>query len=332
MKVIHRLATQPKTGQFGTTKARRPATALTIGNFDGIHRGHSALLQHVSMTAKEKGLIPTVITLEPHPKELFNPTFKLPRISCLRDRLALMKMCGIEQVCILPFNWQLAKLSPNEFIQNILVDQLNAKQLWVGDDFRFGANREGDYKLLCNMAETFNFQVEHILEVQNQGQRISSSLIRQALLHGNVKDAVQWLGHPLTYSGHVLHGKKLGRTLGFPTLNLHFKAGCSALTGVLAVWVHGLEETPLPGVASMGKRPTVEESDVTLLETFLPKWQGDAYGKLITVEVIEHLRHEEKFADLSLMQKTMHQDTEQALSILKKKPAMLNYSTYQFTT
>ncbi len=331
MKVIRRLSQlnpESLNAQFAPLST---GTALTIGNFDGIHRGHSALLQHVSMTAKQKGLLPTVVTLNPHPKELFNPNFKLARISCLRDRLALMAMCGIEQVCILPFNWQLAKLSPIDFIQSILVNQLRAKQIWVGDDFRFGAHREGDYPLLCKLAHSFDFQVEHILEVQHQGQRISSSLIRQALLHGNINDAVQWLGHPLTYSGHVQHGKKLGRTLGFPTLNLRFNAGYSALTGVLAVWVHGLEDKPLPGVASLGNRPTIEESGVTLLETYLPNWQGNAYGKLITIEVIEHLRHEEKFSDLAQMQQQMHRDTNRALAILKQKPAVLNYSTNQFT-
>lgn len=327
MQVIRRPSIHQHFEQATGLDDRRVGTALTIGNFDGVHKGHAALLQHVASTAKSMSLIPTVITLDPHPKELFNPDFKLNRISTLRDRVTEMKACGIEQVCILPFDKKMASLAPLEFIDQVLVDQLNAKQIWVGDDFRFGAKRAGDFNLLKEVAATKGFAVHHIQEIQTHGQRVSSSNIRQALIEGNIQQATELLGHPLVYSGHVLHGKKLGRTLGFPTMNLAFKGRASALTGILAVWVHGLEKQPLAAVASMGVRPTVESSDQILLETYIPDWKGDAYGKLISIEVIQHIRPEQHFADLNLMVEQMHRDTEHAMQALKRHPSCLNLSS-----
>ncbi|MCR2747787.1 bifunctional riboflavin kinase/FAD synthetase [Limnobacter parvus] len=291
-------------------------TALTIGNFDGVHSGHAELFRRVVSAARAKSLVPTVVTLHPHPKEFFNPEFKLDRISTLRDRIIEMKGCGIEQVCILPFNKHMASLSPEAFVQEVLLDQLNAKQIWVGDDFRFGAKRAGDFALLSALGDSHGFVVNDLAEVQSDGSRVSSSSIREALKAGDVPKATHMLGHPLVYSGHIVHGKKLGRTLGFPTMNLKIAGRASALTGILAVWVHGIEECPLPAVASMGVRPTVEQSDQILLETFIPEWQGNAYGKLLRIEVLAHIRPEQHFDSLDAMVVQMHQDTKKAMALL----------------
>lgn len=291
-------------------------TALTIGNFDGVHTGHAELFRRVVQVAKAKGQVPTVVTFHPHPKEFFSGSFKLDRISTLRDRIIEMKRCGIEQVCILPFDKHMAALSPEAFVENVLVGQLNAKQVWVGDDFRFGARRAGDITLLHTLAKVHGFEVSDLAEVQENGIRVSSSNIREALKTGDVHTATHMLGHPLVYSGHIIHGKKLGRTLGFPTMNLRIAGRASALTGILAVWVHGLEDKPLPAVASMGVRPTVEESNQILLETFIPGWQGNAYGKLLRIEVLAHIRPEQHFDSLDTMVTQMHKDTEKAMALL----------------
>ena len=305
-------------------------TALSIGNFDGVHSGHAELFRRVVAAAHAQGLVPTVVTLHPHPKEFFSSSFKLDRISTLRDRIIEMKRCGIEQVCVLPFDNAMAALSPQAFVQEVLLNQLNAKQVWVGDDFRFGAKRAGDFALLKALGETHDFAVNDLAEVQRNGARVSSSNIREALKAGDVPRATDMLGHPLVYSGHIVHGKKLGRTLGFPTMNLRIAGRASALTGILAVWVHGLEipgreQSPLPAVASMGVRPTVEHSDQILLETFIPDWQGNAYGKLLRIEVLTHIRPEQHFDSLDLMVTQMHKDTDKAMALLAaNKPRISN--------
>ncbi|MCQ8896521.1 bifunctional riboflavin kinase/FAD synthetase [Limnobacter humi] len=291
-------------------------TALTIGNFDGVHLGHAQLFREVVRAARAQGLIPTAVTFAPHPKELFSTSFKLDRIATLRNRIAEMRSCGIEQVCILPFDKAMASLSPESFVDEVLVRQLNAKLVWVGDDFRFGARRAGDFAGLQTMGLSRGFEVRDLPEVQQQGQRISSSNIRDALKAGEISKATAMLGHPLVYSGHIIHGKKLGRTLGFPTMNLRIPGRASALTGILAVWVHGLETQPLPAVASLGVRPTVEQSDLILLETFIPGWQGHAYSKLLHIEVAAHIRPEAKFDSLDTLVVQMNQDTEQAMAFL----------------
>ena len=306
MKIIRR----PRPHSFAK------GTARTIGNFDGVHSGHAELFRRVVSAARAQDLVPTVVTLHPHPKEFFNPAFKLDRISTLRDRMIEMKRCGIEQVCILPFNKQMATLNPEAFVLEVLMQQLNARQIWVGDDFRFGAKRAGDFALLKKLGEEHGFTVNDLAEVQSDGSRVSSSNIREALKAGDVAKATYMLGHPLVYSGHIVHGKKLGRTLGFPTMNLRIAGRASALTGILAVWVHGLEPQPLPAVASMGVRPTVEQSDQILLETFIPDWQGNAYGKLLRIEVLAHIRPEQHFDSLDTMVEQMHKDTAKAMTLL----------------
>lgn len=301
-------------------------SALTIGNFDGVHLGHAELFREVVRAANQHGLTPTVVTFSPHPKEFFHPNFRLDRIATLRNRLMHMKKLGIEQVCILPFNASLANLSPEHFVQHILVNQLQAKHIWVGDDFRFGAKRAGNYALLKTLGATHGFEVHDLPEVHLDGVRVSSSNIRDALKKGQVENAARMLGHPLVYSGHVTHGKKLGRTLGFPTMNLSIKGRANALEGVLAVWVHGLTNAPLPAVACLGVRPTVEESSQILLEVYIPNWKGNAYGQQIHVEVQSHIRPEARFETLDDMVKQMHEDTKQALALLANNTPQITYT------
>lgn len=301
-------------------------TALTIGNFDGVHLGHTELFREVVRAARLHGLVPTVVTFSPHPKEFFHTNFRLDRIASLRNRIMIMKKHGIEQVYILPFNTALATLSPEHFVKHILVQQLQAKHIWVGDDFRFGAKRAGNFAQLKALGSTHGFEVHDLPEVHLDGTRVSSSTIRDALKDGLVEKATRMLGHPLVYSGHVVHGKKLGRTLGFPTLNIPIKGRANALQGVLAVWVHGLTNSPLPAVASLGIRPTVEESSQILLEVYIPNWEGNAYGQRIHVEIQCHIRPENRFDTLDDMVKQMHEDTKQALALLAHKTPQTTYT------
>lgn len=313
---IHHFATGMKIIRRPGALAPGAGTALTIGNFDGVHLGHARLFREVVRVARSSGLVPMVVTFHPHPKEFFSPHAKVARISTLRDRLLWMKHCGIEAVCVLPFDHAMASLSPEAFAREVLATQLQAKQVWVGDDFRFGAKRAGDFNTLSELGQALGFVVHDLPEVQHDGHRVSSSRVREALQAGQIDQAKAMLGHPLVYSGKIIHGKKLGRTLGFPTMNLPIAGRASALSGILAVWVHGLDDKPLPAVASLGLRPTVEESSEILLETYIPGWQGNAYGRCVSIEVTAHLRAEAKFDSLDALVEQMHRDTAQAMALL----------------
>jgi riboflavin kinase/FMN adenylyltransferase len=313
------------------TAAHQPRpSAVTIGNFDGVHLGHQALFAHIVETAKAKGLVPTALTFSPQPLEFFSPAAAPARISTLRDKLFWMARQHVKQAMVCQFNAEFSKETPAQFVKSILVDALNAKHVWVGDDFKFGFKRSGDFETLRTLGLEYGFTVERIESVVMNNHRVSSTEVRAYLASGNVQAATKALGHPLTYSGHVVHGKKLGRTLGYPTLNMWLSKQAdirSALTGILAVWVHGLSEQALPGVASLGRRPTVEHNGQVLLETHVFDWAGDAYGKNIVIEVVQHLRSELKFNDLDSLKKQMHIDSEQARAVLQKTaPSELLFS------
>lgn len=297
--------------------------AVTIGNFDGVHLGHSELFSLINATAREQNLRSCVLTFEPHPRAFFSPEAAPARISSLRDRLAWIRAHGIDEVRLLHFDQRLASMSPQTFIENVLADQLQTRHLWVGDDFRFGQKRAGDFSTLQAAGEIHGFDVAGIQSVVHANRRVSSTDIRQHLAQGNIAAASQALGHALTYSGHIVHGQKLGRTLGFPTLNLRLGFRRQALSGILAVWVHGIEEKPLPGVASLGVRPSVKSSGEYWLETFLPGWSGDAYGRNIQIEVVQHIRPEARFDSLDALVAQMKHDTDQAMTVLSQcKPAI----------
>lgn len=289
--------------------------ALTIGNFDGVHLGHQAMLARLCSAATQRGLVPTVMTFEPHPREFFahklsRPELAPTRISGLRDKIIDLQSTGIQRIIVQRFNEKFAGMSPEAFIDSLLVQDLDVRWLLVGDDFRFGAKRAGDVQLLMDRGP---FVVESMDSITDrEGQRVSSTDLRKALLAGDLRRAADLLGHNYHMSGHVIHGLKLGRKLGFPTLNLRVPHQCTGLKGIFTVWVHGLADLPLAGVASLGVRPTVTDANRMLLEVHLLNFDRVVYGKLARVEFLHKLRDEEKFVDLATLETAIARDVADA--------------------
>jgi riboflavin kinase/FMN adenylyltransferase len=280
--------------------------ALTIGNFDGLHLGHRALLAHVRHAADERDLAAVVMTFEPHPREYFahkagDPSKAPTRIANLRDNMEQMAKADIDYVIVEHFNAAFAHQTPQQFIENIVVNGLHTKWLMVGEDFCFGAKRAGNVGTLQEAGKKYGFTVDVLPTVTVNGRRISSSLVRAALAAGDFAQAQALIGHPFMMSGHVVHGKKLGRTLGYPTLNLRVAHKHPAVTGVFIVQVHGLADHALPAVASVGVRPTIEDTDRVLLEAHVLNYDESCYGKIVHVEFLHKIRDEKKFPDLPSM-------------------------------
>jgi riboflavin kinase / FMN adenylyltransferase len=299
-----------------------PACALTIGNFDGVHRGHQAMLALLKNEARHRGLPSGVMTFEPHPRDFFaakagKPELAPARIATLRDRLTELERCGIDQVVVLRFDDRLAALSPQAFIDQVLVRGLHARYVLVGDDFRFGAKRAGDYAMLDAAGTAAGFDVARMMSYEVHGLRVSSSAVRDALGNGDMARVAALLGRPYSISGHVLHGRKLGRDLGFRTLNLRFGHPRPAVTGIFVVRVHGLGDGPLPGVASLGTRPTVEEAGRVLLETHCLQWPDalgaeGGYGRCVRVELLHKLRDEARYDSLPALRAAIDKDADDA--------------------
>lgn len=286
--------------------------ALTIGNFDGVHRGHQAMLSSLASEARQRGVVASVLTFEPHPVEYLAPARAPARISKLRDKLSEFKLCGIDQVIVLRFDEKLATLSADDFVKQFIVDGLHAQHVLVGDDFRFGANRQGGYDFLNRVAPQYGFDTARMNSFEVGGQRVSSSLVRQALQEGDMRRAHLLLGRPYYISGHVVHGRKLGRELGFRTLNIRFGHQHSAASGIFVGSVLGLENKPVPSVVSVGIRPTVDSSKEVLVEAHVFDWWGNAYGKVVSVELLHKLRDEVKFPSLEALKEGIAKDCEQA--------------------
>jgi len=296
-----------------------PQSAVTIGNFDGVHLGHLAMLKQVKEAGLKRGLCPSVLTFDPHPKAYFAQSHGKPelaprQINGLRDKTTLLAQAGMQQVFLLPFNATMAHLSADEFIERLLVTQLQTRWLLVGADFRFGHRRGGDVELLAKAARQHGFELHVLPDITDtQGLRISSSSLRDALAAGDMSMVTRLMGRPYRVSGHVIHGKKLGRTLGFPTLNVRVSTRTAARFGIYVVRVHGLSDQPMAGIASLGLRPTVDQSTDVLLETHLLDANVNAYGKLVCVELLQHVRDEKKFPDLSTLTIAMQHDRQQAI-------------------
>ncbi len=306
--------------------ASRAPCALTIGNFDGVHRGHQALLARVREAATRLGVEAAVMTFEPHPREFFarlaGDLSRAPtRIANLRDKLQALSDAGIDRVIVEHFNAHFASMSPQDFVEKVLVQGLHVKWLMVGEDFCYGAKRAGNLATLLEAGKKYGFHVEALPAITNDGQRISSSAVRNALATGDFALVAQLLGHPYSVSGHVIHGKKLGRTIGFPTLNLRVAHKRPALSGIFVVQVHGLADHPLPGVASFGVRPTIEDSGRVLLETHLFDYTQQCYGKLIRVEFLKKLRDEEKYIDLPTLTAAIERDADRARAYFAQRDA-----------
>ena len=313
-----------------------PACALTIGNFDGVHRGHQAMLALLRSEAQQRGVPSCVLTFEPHPRDYFAATHHKPdlapaRVGTLRDKLGDLARAGVDQTIVLPFDARLAALTPQAFISDVLERGLGAKYVLVGDDFRFGAQRAGDYALLDAAGETRGFDVARMNSYEVRNLRVSSSAVREALGQGRMADAARLLGRPYCISGHVVHGRKLGRTLGFKTLNLRFAHWKPAASGIFAVLVHGLQSEPLQGVANLGERPSLDPTDVNggrvLLETYCLDWPASlgaegGYGKIIRVELLHKLHDELKYDGLDALTQGIHQDCEDARAWFQAQPTL----------
>jgi riboflavin kinase/FMN adenylyltransferase len=297
--------------------ADRVPCALTIGNFDGMHRGHAALLARVVEAARTRELVPAVMTFEPHPREFFTPDRAPARVANIRDKLEALRAVGIERAYIQHFNRRFASLPAAQFIDDVLVAGCQARWLMVGDDFRFGARRAGDVALLRERAAAGGYVVEELPTVFDGTERVSSSAVRDALDAGDMERARQLLGRPYMISGRVLHGAKLGRTIGFPTLNLRIAHKRPAVHGVYAVKVHGIDERAWPGVASVGLRPTVDNTGRWLLEVHLFDFARQVYGKLVRVEFLAKLRNEEKYGTLDELTAAIKRDAQRARDLFK---------------
>jgi len=300
---------------------RRKPCALTVGNFDGVHRGHQALLARVTAAARARGLASAVMTFEPHPREFFAPQAAPMRISNLRDKLGALQAAGIDRVFIQHFNRRFAQLSAIDFVESILLTGCDVRWLLVGDDFRFGARRAGDNALLQQYASHGRFELEQMPTFDDGGERISSTAVRTALAAGDLTRAERLLGRPYAISGRVLHGRKLGRSMGFPTLNLRIAHAHPAVHGIFAVRVHGIGREPMRGVASIGLRPTVDQQGRWLLEVHLFDFTREIYGELVNVEFVKKLREEQKYETLDALAAAIRRDAEQARAVLSTAPA-----------
>jgi riboflavin kinase/FMN adenylyltransferase len=283
--------------------------ALTIGNFDGVHRGHQAMLTRLTEAAEDLGLPPAVLTFDPHPREFFSPTSAPPRLSTLRSKLELFRAYGFATTYVARFDRRLASLTAADFVERVLERGLDTRWLLVGEDFRFGRGRTGDLAFLRSAAR--GFSVEAMRTVCVDGERASSTAVREALAAGQLARAAALLGRNYAITGHVAHGEKLGRGLGFPTANLPLRRA-PALTGIFAVRVHGLAGGAREGVASVGVRPTVRAGGRPVAEVFLFDFDETIYGRRITVEFLHKLRDEERFADLDALTRQIGRDVQDA--------------------
>ena len=306
-------------------------SVLAVGAFDGLHRGHAALLARVRERAQVLGLSPLVVSFEPLPRAFFARE-PLPRLGSVRDKLEGLREAGMERALLLRFNAALAAMSAEDFVRDVLVQRARAREVWVGADFRFGHARRGDVALLERLGGESGF-VTRVFDTQHDaGERVSSSAIRAALAAGAFADAARLLGRPFTIDGRVVRGRQLGRTLGYPTANIRLGRRISPVAGIFAVRVQGLGCQPLPGgrsgascardtwaslpgVASLGLRPTVGGRE-PLLEAHLFDFDGDLYGRRLAVEFVAKLRDEEKFASLDALTAQMHRDAAAARTIL----------------
>ncbi|MCB1941880.1 MAG: bifunctional riboflavin kinase/FAD synthetase [Candidatus Accumulibacter sp.] len=292
----------------GFSQAAHSATVLTIGNFDGVHLGHRALLARLTAVAAAAGLPAAVLTFEPHPREFFAPQSAPPRLSTLREKLELLADDGVELCHVCHFNARFAAMSADEFIERVLLAALRVRHLIVGDDFRFGARRSGDFALLRAAGARLGFQVEAMASVTLEGERASSSAVRDALQRGDLQHAARLLGRPYSIDGRVVHGDKIGRQLGFATANIRIKHERPPLQGVFAVEVKGLPGGPHRGAANLGYRPTVNQVTRPLLEVHLFDFCADIYGAHLNVRFLHKLRDEMKFPDFDALKAQIASD------------------------
>ncbi|MGM0412981.1 MAG: bifunctional riboflavin kinase/FAD synthetase [Pseudomonadota bacterium] len=281
----------------------RPAhrgSAVTIGNFDGVHRGHQAVLSQLEAGARARDLPATLITFEPHPAEYFAPEAANARITRLREKVEVLRTQPVERVLCLKFDRRLAAMGPDEFIRRVLVEGLGTRYLVVGDDFRFGNRRAGTFETLEAAGAEHRFEVERTRTYALDGERVSSTRVRDALTAGELGTAAELLGRPYRLCGRVVHGDRRGRTIGFPTANVPLYRRKRPLSGVYAVWFTVDGGAPRPAVANVGTRPTVDGTE-PVLEVHLFDFDGDLYGRPVSVEFVEKIRDERRFDSLEAL-------------------------------
>ena len=286
-------------------KIKKKGCVVTIGNFDGVHLGHQAIIDKVVSLAKGYNIPSVVMIFEPQPEEYFDKC--ATRITTLREKIRIFKQHNPDILLLTHFDSNFATLSSEKFVVEILAESLNAKYIVMGDDFRFGKDRLGDFAYLQEMSKKFDFVVEQLDSLQINGKRVSSTRVRELLQLGNFKAAKGLLGYSYCLSGHIAHGDKRGRTIGFPTANIHLRHEQAPLAGVFVVRTYGLALQPLLGIANIGNRPTIGGRR-KLLEVHLLDFDQDVYGKLIEVEFLQKLRDEKHYASFALLKQQLEKD------------------------
>ncbi len=287
-------------------------SALTIGNFDGVHLGHQAMLAQLRTAAKLRGLPACVMTFEPHPREFFTPHDAPTRLTTLREKLELLADFGVDKTYVCPFNKKFSSLSAQQFIEDLLTQRLQTRWLLVGDDFRFGAKRAGDFAQLAEAAPCAGFELAAMPSFTHNGERVSSTAVRNALTRSDLARTQELLGRAYSISGRVMHGNKLGREIGFPTANVKMRHNRPPLMGIFAVHLHVADTCVLPGVASLGLNPTVSNTNAAKLEVHVFDFNGDLYGQHVRVEFLKKLRDEEKYIDLETLKRQIQIDAQNA--------------------
>ena len=295
-----------------------PASAVTIGNFDGVHRGHKLVIRQLQKVAAAAGLPTVVIIFEPQPIEFFAPDKAPRRLSRFREKIAYLKAQDIDYLLCLRFDQELANLSAEAFVQQILRERLGTRHLVVGDDFHFGKNRQGNFAFLRDNSERFGFIVDETETLTLDGERVSSTRIRQCIQQDDFDKAAELLGRPYSLGGRIAHGQKLGRQLGYPTINIKMGDKTLIVKGIFAVRVKGIDNRVLQGVASIGTRPTVDGVD-TILEVYILDFNEDVYGRSVNVEFLHKIRDEQKFDSLEELTRNIDRDTEKAIAYFERE-------------
>lgn len=300
----------------GTPIQTKDYTALTIGNFDGVHLGHQAMIVRLNQAAAQLNLTSCVMIFEPHPREFFTPDQAPTRLTSLREKLELLAELNVERVQICHFNFDFASISAEDFIVRILNRGLAVRWILVGDDFRFGAFRRGDCTMLKASSAQNGFEVAEMQSYTLGDLRVSSTAVREALVAGDLEFAKYLLGRPYSISGRVIRGDKLGRKIGFPTANIQLRHNRPPVSGIFVVRVHGTDEasqqTVVRGVASLGVRPTVYKDGKPVLEVHLLDFEEEIYGRHLRVDFLQKLRDEEKYPTLEALKMQIGHDVENA--------------------
>ena len=290
----------------------------TIGNFDGVHLGHQAIIGQLKMIGQKYKLPTVILTFEPHPQEFFSPDKAPARVMRLREKLAYFRETGIDRVVCLRFDRKLAELSADDFVNQILIDRMNIRHLIIGDDFRFGKERRGDISTLREHAQRAGFEVDHTDTCEIENRRVSSTWLREVLAQGDMDTAAVLLGRPYSVSGRIVHGEKRGKELGYPTININLHRHRSPVTGIFAARVHGLDTTPIEAAVSIGTRPVFNGETINL-EAHLLDFDRDVYGAYVTVELVKHLRSEQMFGNISDLKKQIEKDIAETRQFFCKK-------------